>query len=119
MVSAHKITVEETGRQICVRLCGVTLADSRGAIRLNEGTLPTVYYFPREDVAMDCLRRSDHRSHCPFKGNAVYWNIQVGDEFVPNAVWSYEQPFDEVAVIARHLAFYPQHVEFIETAPRA
>lgn len=116
MMTAHEITLEATGRQIRVCLHGTTLADSRDTIRLNEGRLPAVYYFPRADVAMESLRRSEHRSHCPFKGDAVYWDIQVGDEIVPNGVWSYEQPLDEVAAIAQHLAFYPQHVELIEVA---
>jgi hypothetical protein len=40
--------------------------------------------------------------HCPLKGDATYWTI-LG---VEDAAWSYESPFEAVAPIAGHLAFY-------------
>ena len=64
-------------------------------------------------MRMDRLARTDHGSHCPFKGDASYFSIEgVAD----NAVWSYEHPFDEVARIREHLAFYPDKVR-IEVEP--
>ncbi len=60
---------------------------------------------------MECLARTSHSTHCPFKGDASYFSFVNGPE---NAVWSYEQPYDEVAAIREHLAFYPDKAE-IET----
>jgi uncharacterized protein (DUF427 family) len=71
---------------------------------------PVVYYVPRKDVRMERLARSEHHTQCPFKGAASYYSVKDGPE---NAVWSYEQPYDEVAVIKEHLAFYPDKVDAI------
>jgi uncharacterized protein (DUF427 family) len=57
---------------------------------------------------MDRLVRTSHRTHCPFKGDASYFSFKDGPE---NAVWSYEQPYDDVEVIKDLLAFYPDKVE--------
>ena len=114
MAVAHKISLDYKTQRIRVQFQGVTLADSTRVIRLNEGALAPVYYFPREDIAMEHLQRSDHQTHCPFKGNAVYWSIRVAGATAADAVWSYEHPLAEVEAIAWHLAFYPQHIEIVE-----
>ena len=55
-------------------------------------------------------RRSTHSTHCPYKGDASYFDLVGAGGETGNAVWSYEQPFPAVAAIQDHLAFYPQHV---------
>ena len=65
---------------------------------------PIVYYIPREDVKMDRLARTEHHTHCPFKGDASYFSLVDGPE---NGVWSYEAPYDEMLAIKERLAFYP------------
>jgi uncharacterized protein (DUF427 family) len=57
---------------------------------------------------MDRLVRTSHKTHCPFKGDAAYFSVAGGAE---NAVWSYEQPYDEMAAIKDRLAFYPDKFE--------
>jgi len=85
---------------------GEALVDSRRAVLLHEsGHLP-VYYFPREDVRMDLLEPTEHRTQCPHKGEASYWTIRVGRREVPNAVWSYEQPLEPVAHMAGWMSVY-------------
>src|SRR5690606_3007451 len=64
-----------------------------------------VYYFPRAAVRMELLRRSDHTTHCPYKGDAAYWTIAAGEKRSENAAWSYEAPLDGVADIAERIAF--------------
>src|SRR3954468_15612341 len=103
-----RITAKPAGVRVQVRLAGEVIADSTQAIRLEEGTYPAVYYIPRKDVKMDRLVRSTHTTHCPFKGDASYYSFKSGAE---NAVWSYEQPFDEMLPIKELLAFYPDKVE--------
>ena len=54
---------------------------------------------------MDLLQPSEHRSHCPFKEDAVYWTLKSDDRVAENAAWSYEVPYQEVAKIQDYLAF--------------
>ena len=107
----HRITTKPAGARVRVKVKGEVVADSRDAIVLQESKYPPVYYLPRKDVKMECLARTSHSTHCPFKGDASYFSFVNGPE---NAVWSYEQPYDEVAAIREHLAFYPDKAE-IET----
>ena len=72
---------------------------------MSETRLPDVYYFPATDVRTELLTPSSLVTHCPFKGNATYWSIDVGDTHVDNAVWSYQDAFDEARVIEDYLAF--------------
>nr|MDQ3034021.1 TonB family protein [Myxococcota bacterium] len=53
--------------------------DSVRAMLLHESNLMVVLYLPREDV-LATLTPSDHTTHCPFKGDASYWSLRVGDE---------------------------------------
>ena len=106
----HRIETKPAGVRVQVTFNGEVIADSRDVIRLDEADYPAVYYIPRKDVKMDRLVRSSHRTHCPFKGDASYFSLVDGPA---NAVWSYEQPYDEMSVIKDRLAFYPDKVEAI------
>ena len=81
-----------------------------------EGNHTPVLYVPRADVDMSLLERTDHGSYCPYKGDCNYYSIPAGGERSVNAVWTYEAPFDAVAVIKDYLAFYPDRVDAIEEA---
>ncbi len=105
-VPGYEISAEVVERNVSIEYDGVTIADSDNAVLYRESRLPPVYYFPRSDVRMDLLRRTRHRTHCPFKGNASYWSLYVGDKEVENVVWSYENPIEEAAAIKGYLAFY-------------
>jgi uncharacterized protein (DUF427 family) len=107
----HRIVTKPVGRRVQVTLDGNVIADTKNAIRMEEGTYPAVYYFPRGDVEMDRLERTSHKTHCPFKGDASYYSFKGGAR---NAVWSYEAPYDEMQSIAGLLAFYPDKVEIRE-----
>jgi uncharacterized protein (DUF427 family) len=66
---------------------------------------------------MSLLERSDNQSYCPYKGDAAYYSIALGGGGAKNAVWTYEAPYDAVAEIKEHLAFYPDRVDPIEQTP--
>ena len=91
-----------------VRAGGAVIAESGNALELTEGDMPFVIYFPRSDVAMAFLDKSDHSTTCPHKGTASYFDIVSKSMTYSNAVWSYEDPKDEVAEIKDHLAFWVQ-----------
>jgi len=110
----HRVVVRPFRGRVVVEAGGEPLADSRAAVVLEESTYPPVYYVPRSDVRMHRLVATSHKTHCPFKGDASYFSITGGAD---NAVWSYQAPYDEVAVIRDHLAFYPNRVDAIRAEP--
>lgn len=113
----HPITVDRNPAEVTVTADGAAIARTHRALVLRESSYPPVQYLPRDDVAMARLARSTHRTYCPYKGEAAYFDIPALGEKGRNAVWSYEEPFDAVAPIANHLAFYPDRVSITEGAP--
>ncbi len=110
----HPITIEHNATRVVVSIAGRTLADTRRALKLREASYPAVLYIPREDVDMTLLERTDHATYCPYKGECAYYSIPLGGERSVNAVWTYENPYDAVASIKDHVAFYPDRVDAIE-----
>ncbi|MGF6775251.1 uncharacterized protein (DUF427 family) [Paraburkholderia sp. GAS334] len=110
----HPITIERNPARVVVSLAGRTLADTRNALTLREARYPAVLYIPAEDVDMTLLERTDHATYCPYKGDCAYYSIPLGGERSVNAVWTYETPYDAVASIKGHVAFYPDRVDAIE-----
>tara|TARA_Y100000739_G_C20537732_1_gene432092 strand:+ start:638 stop:1021 length:384 start_codon:yes stop_codon:yes gene_type:complete len=103
--------------RVCVIYRGEQLANSKRAICMTESTYDSVFYIPKDDVRMEFLSATDHKTHCPFKGDASYWSITCNGATAVNAVWSYENPFDEVVGIAGALAFYTSAVDSIKFDP--
>lgn len=93
-----------------VRAGGAVLGESRDALELVEGDYPPVIYFPRGDIAMAFLDASETVSTCPFKGKATYYSIIAKSGEIKDAVWSYEDPKEDVSKIKDYLAFYPSKV---------
>ena len=104
--TAHRIETHPEERRIQVRINGGTVADSKRALALTEGSLPTRWYLPREDISAE-LEPSDRRTTCPFKGEATHFSVG-GEEAV---AWSYEQPIEQVSAIRDLVAFYNERVE--------
>ena len=90
---------------------GVTIAETRSAVRVLETSQPPAFYVPRDDVAAGCLRYCEQRSVCEWKGVANYWDVVAGDVVVPAAAWGYEHPTRKFASIAGHVAFYAQRLD--------
>lgn len=109
----HKITTQPARARVQVKYAGELIADSTSALEMHEPHVghvvaPVIYYLPRKDVRMERLARSNHQTQCPFKGTASYYSVKNGPE---NAVWSYEQPYDELLAIKELVAFYPDKFE--------
>ncbi len=102
----YRFDIEPVTKHLQVEFNDVTIADSTRAVVMRETRLAPVYYIPREDVRMDLLHRTELHTHCPFKGNASYWTVRIGGRTAENAVWSYEEPFEEAASIDGYVAFY-------------
>jgi uncharacterized protein (DUF427 family) len=106
VLQPHTLYFEDSPRRVRAMFNGETVADSKRVKLMHEtGHLP-VYYFPGEDVRMELLEESDHTTHCPFKGDASYWSVKVGNKVSENAVWGYPKPIDCAPPIAGCVAFY-------------
>jgi uncharacterized protein (DUF427 family) len=107
---ADHITITPIAETVTVAVGSTVLGKSTRALALKEGASRPVVYVPREDIDMDRLVRTDHKTSCPWKGQASYFSIKGDFAKFANAVWSYEDPKPDVAPIAGHLAFYTDRV---------
>ncbi len=110
-----EISIASTLGRVHVSFAGVTIADTTAALTLRESPYGPVQYIPRSDVRMELCQRTAHASHCPWKGDASYYSVTVGDRTTVNAIWTYETPIEAVSAIRGYLAFYPDRVDAIET----
>jgi len=108
---ARRIDVEPCAAKVWVEFGGEMVADSARTLVLREENYPPVHYFPRDDVRMDLLARTEHTTRCPYKGVASYWSVEAGGRTAGNAVWSYEDPIPEMTGIAGYLAFYRDRMD--------
>ncbi|WP_280434578.1 DUF427 domain-containing protein [Nocardia carnea] len=106
-----RVDILASSRRVRVEIDGVTVADSRTPRILFETGLPARYYLPLTDIRMDLLRPSDTHTSCPYKGNADYWNIEVGGTEYPDLVWIYRTPTPESQKIAGLACFYNEKVD--------
>jgi len=102
--------LEPTTSLLRVEFGGVTIAETTRGYRVLETSQPPAYYFPPDDVAMEHLVATPHRTFCEWKGQAHYYTVVVDGYEAPDAVWSYRDPVDRFRPIKDHLAFYPQHM---------
>lgn len=97
-------------REVVVRVGPVELARTSHALRVLETAHPPTFYLPRTDVRMEHLARVGGGSRCEWKGEASYFDVVAGRR-IPRGAWSYEQPFEDAAALAGHIAFYAGLVE--------
>ena len=112
----YRVDLEQEPERVRVRVGTEVLADSARALLVKETKHEPVVYIPREDVRLDLFERSEHRTFCPFKGEASYWTLSASGRRDENAVWSYEDPFDQVAGLKDYVAFYPDRVQVEDPA---
>ncbi len=112
----HPITITPAQERWRVLFEGRVIADSGEALVLKEATYPPVVYFPRKDVVMDALARTQRTTNCPYKGDASYYSLRADGHVADNAVWTYETPYPAMEPITGRLAFYPNLVT-IEAVP--
>ena len=110
----HPITISPANGMVRVTVAGTIVAESPGALLLEEKGYSPVYYLPRDDADMSLLVRTEHYTYCPYKGDCSYYSIPIGGSQSENAVWTYERPHEAVASIREYLAFYPSRVDAIE-----
>jgi uncharacterized protein (DUF427 family) len=64
------------------------------------------HYFPEDSVKKEFLKDSTTTSHCPWKGDASYYSLEVNGEENKDAVWYYPNPSELAKGIKGHVAFW-------------
>lgn len=100
----HKLLFSPFLRRIRAVLAGETIVDSEQVMLLHESNIFPVLYVPVADVATEFLTKTDHTTHCPFKGDASYWTITAGGRVEENAAWGYETPIESAPWLAGYIA---------------
>ncbi|GAA5989114.1 hypothetical protein JCM11641_007601 [Rhodosporidiobolus odoratus] len=74
------------------------------------------HYFPPESLNDDYFSnaKSGLTTHCPWKGEASYYDIQVKDQLVPDAAWYYPDAKQKAKNIEGYVAFYKNKVQVKE-----
>ena len=104
--SDHPIEIRPEGRRVRVMAGGQVIAQTTRALSLQEASYPAVLYIPRDDVRMELLTPSTTTTHCPFKGDAAYFNAPG----VQDVAWTYDTPIEGRDDITGHLSFYDAKV---------
>jgi uncharacterized protein (DUF427 family) len=106
-----RVDTVHSSRQVRVEVDGQVIAETRRPVLLYETGLPTRYYIPKLDVRMELLEKVDTVTHCPYKGDASYWDLKLGDKTYRDFVWSYQRPIPEIPKIENLLSFYNEKVD--------
>ena len=80
---------------------GVTIAESDDTV-VVEGN----QYFPPDSLNRQYVTFSNHRTGCPWTGQAYYYSLMVDGELNENAVWYYPEPTEAAANIKGRVAFW-------------
>ncbi|THV69259.1 DUF427-domain-containing protein [Aureobasidium pullulans] len=106
-----RIDVLQSTRGVKVAVNGKTVAETSTCMQLYEGGLPIRYYMPLTAIDNSILRPSETRTQCPYKGEAEYYDVVVGDKTYKDIVWYYTRPITECAAIAGLYCFYNEKVD--------
>ena len=80
---------------------GTVIAESDDTV-VVEGN----HYFPESSLKREFVVASNHRSTCPWKGQARYYSLLVNGDLNPDAVWYYPEPLEAAAQIKGCVAFW-------------
>jgi uncharacterized protein (DUF427 family) len=64
------------------------------------------HYFPESSLNRDYVTFSNHKTSCPWKGQASYYSLIVDGELNQDAVWYYPQPKSEASMVKDRVAFW-------------
>lgn len=106
----HRVDARPSSRAVEVTAGDDVLVSTEDAVLVFETGLPTRAYVPREAVRGE-LERSATTSHCPYKGQATYWSVRLGDRLLEDAAWGYEEPLDGASALRGLVSFDHDELE--------
>ncbi|KAI0533235.1 DUF427-domain-containing protein [Xylaria digitata] len=110
-----RVDVVFSTRPVRVFVSGVEVAEARSCFHLYETGLPVRFYLPVTSVHAEFLRESSTITACPYKGEANYYDLALGDgkggKRLKDVIWYYRNPKIECAAIAGCLCFYNEKVD--------
>jgi uncharacterized protein (DUF427 family) len=115
----HKVVEHHLDQPVKVEINGELVAESRDVMKVEEDGNPPRYYFPRSDVKMEKLAPSQTTTECPFKGEAHYFAVRAGGKTLNDAVWTYEDPYEEHQALKNRVAFYDDRIPEIHIVASA
>jgi len=100
----RRVDILQSTRPVKISIDGVVVADAKSSMHLYETGLPVRFYLALTDVRPEVLKSSNLRTRCPYKGEAEYYDVDLGDgKVVENVVWYYNRPTLESAKIEGEL----------------
>ncbi|MEX3009766.1 DUF427 domain-containing protein [Hoeflea sp. TYP-13] len=112
----YRLEVVPLSGETVARHGDTVIASSNAAKIMHETRLPSVVYFPQEDVTATLLATTGHRTFCPFKGTATYWDVQVGDEVFANGAWTYKNAIPEAKDVEGYVGFMSNVLSAVDLA---
>ena len=106
-----RIDIVASDRAVKVEIDGHKVAEAVTAMHLYETLLPVRYYLPLTSIDPAILTSSKTRSQCPYKGEAEYYNVNVGGKEHKDIVWFYNRPIVECAAVTGLCCFYNEKVD--------
>ena len=64
------------------------------------------HYFPESALKREYVTFSNHKTSCPWKGQASYYSLIVNGEMNIDAVWYYADPKPEAQMVRGRVAFW-------------
>ncbi|MEP3332054.1 DUF427 domain-containing protein [Sedimentitalea sp.] len=110
MTNRYRIYTEPLIGRVTASRNGRMLASSDLAVVMYETRLAPTIYFPQKDIVAPMSDLTNLQTFCPFKGTASYRDLELPDEHLANAVWSYQAALPESRAIQGHYAFRPDVV---------
>lgn len=108
-----RIDTLPSDRHVQVSFEGTELADTRRAMALLETHLPVRWYLPSQDVRMEVLEPSDHRSTCAYKGRASYYSLAGADVRGESIGWTYPEPLHDAAPVQGMVCFFNERTDLL------
>jgi uncharacterized protein (DUF427 family) len=71
------------------------------------------HYFPPDSINKMYFRESNTHTHCPWKGEASYYSLDVNGQVNPDAAWYYPDPSYAAKAIKDYVAFW-KGVEIVD-----
>jgi uncharacterized protein (DUF427 family) len=106
-----RVDILQSSRHVRVEVDDTTVAESQNPTLLFETGLPVRYYLPKPHVRMDLLTPTDTVSHCPYKGEAEWWSVRLGDAIHADLAWSYRTTLPESQKIVGLISFFDEKVD--------